>query len=219
MPACGMDVRRTDQIADALDQLILTGEFQDGARLDETRLAQRFGVSRTPVREALQRLGGEGLVEHRPRRGVFVRAPGPVELMEMFELMAELEAACGRLAASRITEDGLRDLAEANRGCEDAATLADAEAYYAANGRFHHLIYGHAGNAFLEAEAERWHKRLRGFRRLQLRLRGRMAQSLAEHREVLEALGSGNEIAAADALRRHVAVQGEKFQRLRASMA
>lgn len=214
-----MDMRRTDEIADAIEQLVLTGEYADGARLDETRLAERFGVSRTPVREALQRLGGEGIVEHRPRRGVFVRTPGPVELMEMFEFMAELEATCGRLTASRITESGLRDLAEANKGCEDAAASDDAEEYYSANGRFHHLIYRHAGNACLEAEAARWHKRLRGYRRLQLRLRGRMEQSLAEHCEVLAALSAGDTAAAADALRRHVAVQGEKFQRLRASLA
>src|SRR5690606_32900080 len=148
-----------------------------------------------------------GLVELRPRRGVFVRAPGPVELMEMFELMAELEAACGRLAASRITEGGLAELAEANVGCEAAVASGDAEAYYAANGRFHHLIYRHSGNAHLEAEAVRWHRRLRGYRRLQLRLRGRMAQSLAEHREVIAGLRAGDAASAAEALRRHVAVQ------------
>ena len=214
-----MDIRRTDRIADELEQLILTGEFADGARLDETRLAARFGVSRTPVREALQKLGGESLVEHRPRRGVFVRTPGPVELIEMFEVMAELEATCGRLAASRITEAGLGDLREVNRGCEEAAAAEDADAFYAANDRFHHLVYRHSGNAYLEAEAGRWHKRLRGYRRLQLRLRGRMEQSLAEHREILAALAVGDASATADALRRHVAVQGEKFQRLRASLA
>ena len=214
-----MDIRQPDRIAEELEQLILTGGFDDGARLDETRLADRFGVSRTPVREALSRLGAEGLVEHRPRRGVFVRAPGPVELMEMFELMAELEAACGRLAASRITDKGLDALAEANRGCEEAVQAGDADAYYAANGRFHHLVYRHSGNAHIEAEAARWHKRLRGYRRLQLRLRGRMEQSLAEHREVLAALAAGDAEAASRALRQHVAVQGEKFQRLRASLA
>lgn len=95
-----MEMRRADKIAGLLEQALFSGQYQDGERLDEIKLAEQFKVSRTPIREALQVLVASGMAEQIPRRGVFVRQPGPVELMEMFETMAELEASCGRLAAT-----------------------------------------------------------------------------------------------------------------------
>ena len=83
-----MDIRRADQIAESLEQLVFRGDYKDGQRLDEIKLAAKFNVSRTPIREALQRLVLSGLAEQLPRRGVFIRQPGPIELMEMFETMA-----------------------------------------------------------------------------------------------------------------------------------
>ncbi|MGR3272577.1 GntR family transcriptional regulator [Thalassococcus profundi] len=213
-----MDRPHPIEIADALEELVFSGEYGDGDRLDEITLAQRFGVSRTPIREALQRLVASGLAEQRPRRGVFIRQPGPVELMQMFEAMAEFEASCARLAASRISDAALDDLEEANRRCKAAVAAGDADGYYHANEVFHHVIYRQSGNAVLEAEALRLHRRLKPFRRVQLRWRGRMAQSMAEHETVVAALRSGDAAIAADTLRDHVAVQGEKFHQLMASL-
>ena len=153
-----------------------------------------------------------------PRRGVFVRHPGPVELMEMFEVMAELEAAAGRLAALRITDAALIELRATDAGCHAAVATGDTEGYYLQNEQFHHLIYAQSGNSFLEGEALRLHRRLKPFRRLQLRLRGRMQQSMTEHEAILAALEAGLPDAAAAALRGHVAVQGEKFHHLMASL-
>ena len=213
-----MEVRRADAIADELEELIFTGEYRDGDRLDEIRLAERFGVSRTPVREALQKLVASGLAEQLPRRGVFVRQPGPVELLEMFEVMAEMEAVCGRLATMRISEAALRTLGGANEACQRAVEAGDIERYYLENERFHHLIYQQSGNSFLEQEALRLHRRLRPFRRIQLRVRGRMSQSMGEHEAVLQALKSGDPDHTANVLRAHVAIQGEKFHHLMASL-
>ena len=213
-----MERRRADVIADDLEEAILDGTFETGARLDEVRLAERYGVSRTPLREALQRLAQSGLVEQVPRRGVFVRQPGPVELLQMFEVMAELEAACGRFAARRITETGLDDLNAANARCRAAVDAGDADAYYRENERFHLTIYAQSGNDFLAAETRALHRRLVPFRRIQLRLRGRMAQSMAEHEAIVAALAAGDADTAATALRDHVAVQGEKFHHLVASL-
>jgi DNA-binding GntR family transcriptional regulator len=209
-----MDVRRADTILDDLEQMIVTGVFADGDRLDESRLAERFGVSRTPIREALQKLAASGLVEQRPRRGVFVRQPGAIELVELFEAMAELEAACGHLAALRIDGSGMAALREANALCQEAVETGDADRYYRENERFHHLIYSASENPYLEAQAIRLHKRLKPFRRMQLHLRGRMSQSMAEHEAIVDALARGDGPAAADTLRVHVAVQGEKFHHL-----
>lgn len=213
-----MEQRRADTIAKELEELIFAGTFSDGDRLDEVRLAEQFGVSRTPLREALQRLSRSGLVELIPRRGAFVRQPGPVELMEMFEVMAEIEAVCGRLAAMRISDAALADLQDANVKCQAAIDAQDPDTYYAENERFHLIIYQQSGNSFLSSEAAALHRRLKPFRRQQLRLRGRMTQSMTEHKEIVEALEQGNAERAANILRDHVAIQGERFHSLMATL-
>lgn len=210
-----MDLRRTDTILDDLEQMIVTGTFADGERLDENRLAERFGVSRTPIREALQKLATSGLVEQIPRRGVFVREPGLADLVEMFEAMAELEATCGRLAALRITEPTLDLLRATNASCQEAVEADEADHYYHQNERFHQLIYAAAANSYLEEQTLKLQKRLKPFRRMQLQLRGRLAQSMAEHVAIVDALSNGDSEGAASALRAHVSVQGEKFHYLR----
>jgi DNA-binding GntR family transcriptional regulator len=213
-----MEMRRADQIAEEIEGLIFGGAFGDGHRLDEIRLAERFGVSRTPIREAFARLALSGLVEAIPRRGVFVRQPGPVELLDMFEVMAEFESICGRLAAARISETALDQLRAANTRCQAAVQAGDADGYYRENERFHHIIYRQSGNAFLEGETARLHRRLKPFRRVQLQVRGRLAQSMAEHEAIVQALTDAAPDRAAELLRDHVAVQGEKFHHLMASL-
>ncbi|GAA6174360.1 GntR family transcriptional regulator [Sulfitobacter pacificus] len=213
-----MDIRRADKIAETLEQLVFSGTYRDGERLDELKLADQFNVSRTPIREALHVLVSSGLAEQIPRRGVFVRQPGPVELMEMFETMAELEAACGRLAATRITEDGLAQLVAANVNCQQAVENLDHDLYYTENERFHQIIYRGSANSYLEKQALQLQNRLRAYRKMQLRFRGRLDQSMAEHLEIVAALQNEDAEGAANALRSHVAVQGEKFHRLMASL-
>ena len=213
-----MKLKRAEQIAETLEQLVFQGEYEDGQRLDEIKLAEHFSVSRTPIREALQRLVMSGMAEQIPRRGVFVRQPGPVELLEMFETMAELEAACGRFAAARMTEKDLDRLADANRRCEDAVEREDAAGYYLENEVFHQEIYRGATNSFLQNEALRLQNRMKPYRRVQLRFRGRMAQSLKEHETIIRALRDGDADLAAQVLRSHVTVQGEKFQQLMAGL-
>lgn len=209
-----MDVRRADQILADLEQMIVTGVFADGERLDEIRLSEQFNVSRTPIREALQKLVASGMVEQRPRRGVFVIEPGPVELLEMFEAMAEIEASCGFMAATRITEEELADLRATNNLCKTAVEMNDAHDYYLHNERFHQLIYAASRNSYFEDLALKLQKRLKPYRRMQLHLRGRLEQSMSEHEEILKALTKGDREKVASELRGHVAVQGEKFHHL-----
>lgn len=208
--------RRTDRVREALEELIVEGHFANGARLDEVILAERFQVSRTPLREAFQALAASGFIELRPRRGAFVRFPALDEVIEMFDVMAEIEAVCGRYAARRMTSDDHAAIQSALGACEAAAMADDLDGYYRANHDFHHLIYRAGGNRFLAGEAERLHRRLKPFRRLQLRWRGRMQESLLEHRDILAALVSGDEARAGAALRAHVAVQGDRFNDLAA---
>ena len=203
-----------DRIASDLEAAILEREFENGARLDESELSARFGVSRTPVREALGRLALSGLVVQLPRRGTFVRQPGPAELLEMFEAMAEMEASCGRLAARRAGPAEVAALRAADAACGAAHDRGDPDGYYRENELFHRAIYDASGNGFLAREATRLHRRLTPFRRMQLHLRGRLAESRAEHAAILAAIEAGEAGRAADLLRAHVAVQGEKFHNL-----
>jgi DNA-binding GntR family transcriptional regulator len=201
-----------------IEEDIASGHLAPGARLDEATLAQRFGVSRTPVREALQHLAATGLVELRPRRGAVVAEVSPHRLIEMFEVMAELEAMSGRLAARRMDSATKAEFAEAHTACRLAAERDDPDAYYVANERFHALVYAASGNSFLSEQAFALHRRLRPFRRLQLRVAHRLKASLAEHERSLHAILAGDGESAARELRAHVVVQGERFGDLMASL-
>jgi len=207
-------VRPALVIRDALIDRIMKGLFSQGERLNEQRLAHEFNVSRTPLREALQLLSSSGLVRLEHRRGAFVHYPSLEELIEMFEFMADVEALCGRYAAQRIDQEKLDHLQETLEDCETAADAGDADAYYDANRRFHRTIYAASGNSFLASEAERLLNRLAPFRRTQLQARGRMQQSLAEHRAIHDALAAKDADRAAAVLHPHVALQGGRFNEL-----
>jgi DNA-binding GntR family transcriptional regulator len=201
-----------------IEEQIATGLRRPGARLDEQELAAEFGVSRTPIREALIQLSAAGLVEMRPRRGAIVAEVGPSRLCEMFEVMAELEAMCGRLAARRIDAAGQQRLVAAHRACESAREANDPDRYYRLNETFHHEIYAASHNGFLADQATALHRRLRPYRRLQLRVRNRMQTSYNEHQGIVDAILAGDGDRAAEALRSHVIVQGERFADLVASL-
>ncbi|MCY0149664.1 GntR family transcriptional regulator [Hoeflea sp. G2-23] len=212
-----MGTRIADSVRERIEQMIVTGEFADGERLDEVKLAEQFGVSRTPLREAFQSLAASGLVTLEARRGAFIRHPDFVELVEMFEVMAEIEAMCGFRAARRVTDEQMIAIGLTIDACEAAIAQGDFDEYYRENETFHHLLYEASGNRFLAREAARLHKRLKPYRRLQLRANGRMPQSMREHRAVFTALKRADSKATAAALRIHVAIQGERFNDLMAS--
>lgn len=138
--------------------------------------------------------------------------------MEMFEVMAELEAMCARLAARRMTDSERKALIAAHEACEEARNMDDSDTYFYCNEAFHSSIYAASHNQFLIEETSQLQRRLRPYRRLQLRVRNRMGASFTEHQAVVEALLAADADAAAQALRGHVAVQGERFADLLASI-
>ena len=211
-------MNHTQRLRQRIEDEIVSGELALGSRLDENQLAARFGVSRTPIREALLQLAVTGLVQTKPRRGAIVSAPEPHLLLAMFETMAEIEAACGRLAARRLVADDAAALRAALDGCRAALATSDTEAYYAENYVFHTVVYRASRNAFLAEQALSLHRRLAPYRRLQLRVRQRLPQSLAEHEAIVAAILAGDEIKAAEALRTHVVVQGDRFTDLVAGL-
>ena len=204
-------------IRNTLEAQIISGAIGHGVRLDETELARLHGVSRTPVREALHMLAASGLAEHLPRRGTFVRWPSLGELVEMFEVMAELECMAVRLATRRASDAQLSLLAAINEDCRHALQKQDLDSYYDLNASLHHQLYALSGNGFLAEQAGQLHNRLRPFRRLQLRVRGRVEESMAEHDQILKALQSGDAESATQLMRSHITILGERFNDLVAS--
>jgi len=214
-----MAERIADRLRKALEDEIVTGSLAPGTRLDEVSLATRFAVSRTPIREALNQLSTSGLIEMRPRRGAIVTPVTTGNLIEMFETMAEMESICGRLATRRMTEDERLDLLRAHEACRHAAETGDMELYYEQNVEFHRAIYTGSHNRFLANEVRELRRRLQAFRRLQLRVRGRISGSFAEHEAIVDAIVTGDEATAGEALRAHVMIQGERFNDLLMSVS
>jgi DNA-binding GntR family transcriptional regulator len=208
----------SDTLREKIEEQIATGTLPPGSSLDEATLVEQYGVSRTPVREALIQLAAEGLIEIRPRRGAVVTSIGPTRLSEMFEVMGELEAMCARLAARRMSDAERKVLQTAHEACENARIKEDSDAYFYCNEQFHSAIYAGSHNAFLIEQASQLQRRLRPYRRLQLRVRDRMGTSFKEHQGVVLAINAGDAEAAAQALRSHVVVQGERFADLMASL-
>lgn len=209
---------RSTQLREDIEEMIAVGTLTPGQHLDETELAARFDVSRTPIREALIQLASMGVVVIRPRRGAIVAELGPQQLVEMFEVMSELEATCGRLAARRMTVEEQQALQAAHQACKEALDAQEPDEYYYKNEAFHEAIYAGSHNQFLIEQARSLYRRLRPYRRLQLRVRNRLSNSYAEHDGVVQAILSGDGEKAAELLREHVMIQGQRFSDLMASL-
>ena len=205
---------RADALKDAIAEAIVSGELAAGQRLDEVSVAQRFAVSRTPVREALKQLAAMDLVELRPHRGAVVAGLNPARLAELFEAMAEIEATCARLAATKMSA-AERDRLELLWARCDQILLGsgDLEAVHEANQDFHAAIHQGARNEFLADAAHVLRRRLGPLSRAQFGLTGRPGDSASEHRAVIEAIRARNGIAAEQAMRRHLESVGRAFDR------
>lgn len=210
---------RSEVLREAIEEMIAVGKLPPGHHLDETDLAKEFGVSRTPIREALIQLDSMGIIVIRPRRGAIVAEIGPQQLIEMFEVMAELEAMCARLAARRMGPAEQAALMDIHLACKAARDTADSDVYFYKNEEFHAQIYFASNNTFLTEQARILQRRLRPYRRLQLRVRGRLTASFDEHDAVVDAIINGDGELAAELLRHHITIQGERFSDLVASLS
>jgi DNA-binding GntR family transcriptional regulator len=192
-----------EQIKDVILQRILDGDYQPGARLVETRIAQELGVSQAPVREALRDLEQLGCIVHEPFRGCSVRAFSAEELLEAFPVRAALEALAARLAAERMTEDELLQLAELVEKMRAAADRGDAHDQSHANAQFHATIVRAARNATLERQ---W-SFLEPFSRTYISVSqpGLDLRALSDrHIPILDALRARDGEAAAEAMHQHL---------------
>ncbi|SAI70059.1 GntR family transcriptional regulator [Bordetella ansorpii] len=202
---------RSAQIHHILENEILAGTLPPGARLDEMELAERFDVSRTPVREALRHLASAGLIQIRTRQPALVVALSAARLIEMFQVMAELEGLCARLAARRINAAQLAQLSQYQEQLVALAGTEQVEAFYEINRRFHELIYEASQNHFLAEQTRTLRNRIGVYRKMVTQKPTRRADTLTEHAAVLRALATGDEEGAGNAMRGHVNLLGEKL--------
>ena len=186
-----------------IERLILSGELAPGAKLTEAALSERLGVSRGPIREAFGRLGEAGLVRQEKNRGVFVRDIAPEEAAELYELRALMDELAGRRLARSLTAEQGRRLRQIVAQMEQAARAADADAYHLLNLDFHALIVEFAGNRKMAVAYGRVVKELALARRRNLAEAKALLRSAAEHRQILEAIVSGDPQAAGRALHEH----------------
>jgi DNA-binding GntR family transcriptional regulator len=218
MPASAAQTRAARLAAEIADA-ILNGDLCPGARLDEQMLAKRYGVSRTPVREALRQLRATGLIDIRPHRGATVAQVTAAELEEMFGAMAEIEATCARLSAISMTSIERRRLGALHGRMGAMVERGEEAAYIEANVAFHAAIYAGAHNAIIAEMATSLRRRLMPFRRAQFRMPGRLALSHAEHHEVVMAVSRGDSAAAHATMLHHVSLVEDAFDELSTSAA
>ena len=207
-----------DDIAARIRARIMNGELAIGKPLRQAALATEFGVSRTPVREALRQLQNGGLIEMQPNRGAVVRVPAPWEVRQAYEVRAELEGMAARRAASRITERGLAALREHNAVLCEAVARAEDEARgagglttTAANDCFHTVICEAADNPWLTRMIDRINESFpRNVSSLALAGDERHRQlNIRQHEAVIDALAAHDADRADALMREHVITSGE----------
>jgi DNA-binding GntR family transcriptional regulator len=191
-------------IARQLENEIISGSLKAGSKLDEIALAERFGVSRTPVREALHILASRHLAERVPYRGVIVATITRERIDQLFEAMGEIEATCGRFAAERMTMGERAALETLHLDMVEMADASRQVDYEEANTRFHTLIFEGTHNGELIQIAHALRLKLAPFRRSQLRAAERMKKSNEEHALIVNAIIERNAKEAERALRRHL---------------
>jgi len=202
------------QIADDIVQGILP----PGMPLDETGLAERFGVSRTPVREALRQLAASGLIETRAHASAVVARPSGERLIGMFEAMAEIEALCAGFAAERMTGAERGTLQSLHETLRTHIQIGDPQRHHEINEEFHGVIYAGAHNAYLAELALSTRVRVQPFRRAQFRNLGRLAKSYLEHDRVVVAILRGERERAVTAMRDHIRAVKEEYETYLASL-
>ncbi|MEQ8445929.1 MAG: GntR family transcriptional regulator [Pelagibacterium sp.] len=199
--------RKGDTVDDIVGQLaeaIVAGQFRPGEKLDELTLAHRFFVSRTPVREALSQLAAMGLVSRRPNRGAVVAQLSPEHLANLIEVMAELEAACARLAAERMTSPERRSLEADHLGAAEMVRLGRTDAYGAYDTLFHAKVQAAAHNPQLSEMTALSRSRLTPFRADLFAYPVRLARSYQEHEMIVTALLQADGTRAETLMREHI---------------
>ena len=203
---------RAEELRLQLADDIVRGQLAPGTALDESELARRFHVSRTPVREAIRMLAASGLVEVRAHRAAVVARPTPDQLAGMFEVMAELESLCAGYAAERMSGGERNALEVVHDRLRVLIQSGDPQSYHEINEAFHGAIYAGAHNGYLAELTLATRGRVQPFRRAQFRNLGRLAKSHVEHDRVVQAILRGERVLAAQTMYAHIITVRDEYR-------
>ncbi|MBS1158469.1 MAG: GntR family transcriptional regulator [Proteobacteria bacterium] len=192
------------EVAERLRQRIFAHELTPGTWIDEQKLAEQYGISRTPLREALKVLASEGLVELKPRRGCYVTEISRQDLDDIFPLIALLEGRCAAEAVNRAKASDIATLKAIHERLEAAAREGRIDAFFEANQEFHRQIQELSGNRWLLTVIQDLRTVLKLSRLHSLSLEGRLQQSLDEHRLIMAAFESGEAARAENTMHDHL---------------
>lgn len=195
---------RANEIRHALQEEIETGRLAPGTPLDERALAARFGVSRTPVREAVQQLAARDLVTVAPRQGITVARLSVAKVRAVLEVIAEFEGLAAKLAARRVDGTLRARLDDTIARCQDAAVTGGTAEYSLANDVFHEAIYAGCRNAYLAEQIRAARRLIQRYRVRDFQTRAQLARSLQDHLRIARAIQAGDESAALEAMLLHV---------------
>jgi len=190
-----------EEVAELLRQRIFTRELEPGSWIDEMKIAEEYGISRTPLREALKVLAAEGLVTMKVRRGAYVTEVSDRDLAEVYHLLSLLESDAAAVVAQKATDAELKTLQALHRELERAVKNRDE--FFAVNERFHMRLLEIAGNRWRNQMVGDLRKVMKLNRHNSLLKSGRIEESLAEHRSVMDALVARDAAAARERMQRH----------------
>ena len=183
---------------------IAAGALSPGERLDEAKLSERFGVSRTPVREALSRLTAQSILVSGEKRGVRVAEYTREQLAQIFEAMQQIEAACARIASQRLSLLSRAEIETAQAACVAAADSGDRFAYMRANEAFHQAIYRATANPFMAKVAADFRHRTGPFRAIKFATKEDLMASAQSHEELIAGIFSEDSRVASDGMHAHM---------------
>ena len=194
------------EVAEQLRQRIYKRELEPGSWIDELKIAQEYGISRTPLREALKVLAAEGLITMKVRRGAYVTEVSAQDLADVYHLLSLLESDAAAVVAQRAAASELADLQQLHQELEAAAAAsgqADTLAFFAVNERFHIRLLAIANNRWRDQMVADLRKVMKLNRQSSLLKTGRVADSLAEHRAIMVALVARDPVAAQRCMQTH----------------
>ena len=210
---------RTEILVSEIEKLIVNGSMVPGQRLDEMVLAKKYGVSRTPVREAIRALIAIGLVQNTGKQGSQVAKLSISMLIEMFELMAVLEGMCAQLAARRATKNELLEMKKTHQLLEKTFEKGNHKEFYNVNLQFHDQLYNASHTQYLAEETLRLRRRLSHYRMRVTFHTVRMNSTLEEHNKILIAIKKGESELAKNEAISHLRLIGNDLEDFIASVS
>ena len=210
--------RTADKLISDIRKEVSSGILKPGDQLEVNALAERFGVSRTPIREAIRTLVESGVLETRPRKGSFVRVLSAKQLLDLFQVAAELEGMACRLAALSLTKENVEAIERGLAKCTQAAEVQNNAEYAMANLDFHTAIHNASGNDWLIEQLRQLQINLNSYRTMPYEIRGRLNKSTDEHKIICDAILSGDGEHACNLMRDHMMLQGKRLPSIIATL-